>query len=126
MTDEQRRDVLKSLEQGVMCPSGRVEFDEPGIETTFRASVNGEVVIITMTDHGPRFHAMRYRYFCRAVVEDDPRRKAAGNGGATPEEALESVIGYRVGTSGQRRSGGRDVEGGSRGRRGCTELHRCR
>ena len=29
-------------------------------------------------------------------------------------EPRQDVIGYRVGTSGQRRSGGRDVEGGSR------------
>ena len=36
------------------------------------------------------------------------------------------VIGYRVGTSGNRRSAGRDVEGGGGWRRGCTELHRCR
>ena len=36
------------------------------------------------------------------------------------------VIGYRVGTSGNRGSAGRDVEGGGGWRRGCTELHRCR
>ena len=40
--------------------------------------------------------------------------------------AILEVIGYRVGTSGKRRSAGRDVEGGGRWRRGCTELHRCR
>ena len=47
-----------------------------------------------------------------------PRTRTAGR--------TQTVIGYRVGTSGKRRSAGRDVEGGGRWRRGCTELHRCR
>ena len=91
MTEYQRNDVLLALEEGVMCATGKVELSEPGIVTVFRAYRDGETVIITLIDHGSRFHALQYRYFCIARMEEDGRRKAAGNGGATPVEALENM-----------------------------------
>ena len=74
-----------------MCTTGKVELSGTGVVTEFRAHRDGEPVIITIIDHGPRFHALQYRYFCIARMEEDRRRKASGNGGATPVEALESV-----------------------------------
>ena len=44
---------------GCTLPPAEIE----AIVTTFRAFIKGEGVIITMIDHGPRFHAPRYRYF---------------------------------------------------------------
>ena len=59
MTDEQRREMLKALEQGVICATGKVEFDEPGIVTTFRAFVRNEAIIIERptTVHGSMLHS---------------------------------------------------------------------
>ena len=90
MTEDRRNDVLSMLDKGVLCTTGMVEFSEPGIVTEFRAFRDGEEVIIRIIDHGPQFHAPQFRYFCIATMEGG-RRKASGNGGATPEEALKMV-----------------------------------
>ena len=91
MTEDQRNDVLSMLDKGVLCTTGMVEFSEPGIVTEFRAFKDGEQVIIRIIDHGRQFDAQHFRYFCIATIEGDRRRKASGNGGATPTEALEGV-----------------------------------
>ncbi len=90
MTEDERNDVLSMLDKGVLCTTGMVEFSEPGIVTEFRAYRDAGEVTIRITDHGPRFHAPQFRYFCIATMEGG-KRKASGNGGATPEEALERV-----------------------------------
>ena len=74
-----------------MSATGEVQFDEPGIVTEYVAKWKGESIIIAIIDHGPRFHVHQCRYFVRVRAVDDPRRKAAGNGGTTPIEALEAV-----------------------------------
>ena len=96
MTEEQINNVLRILTEGLVLTNGRLQVEEPGHVSVIQGSLprelaaeGGESVTVEIIDHGADFHQPQYRYFC--TVRTSAGREAVGNGGATPEEALETM-----------------------------------
>ncbi len=96
MTDDQINNVLRALTEGLTLTNGKLQVTDPAYVTVFQGDLksedeaeDGKTVTVEIADHGPDFHPARYRYFSTVRISDG--RDAVGNGGATPEKALEGM-----------------------------------